>query len=215
MLLYTWTRCEMISSSCWFITFWQLSFSFYLTPPGLFLCLFSIVLTQMKFESRYHKIGILVIFTHDVTDILLEYTKCAIYLKNRNGKMYQYFEDISNIGFLVFAVSWYYIHSIFFCQCKFYLIVLSRFMFRLYWFPLKIMYSSGVVAAFKLLFAQGGLYEFFNLLLVFLLCLDIYWFSVIMNILIKIATGQFKAVDDTRESKENDCDQPDGVKKEN
>lgn len=57
-------------------------------------------------SSRYHKIGVLVIFVHDVTDILLEFTKCNVYLKNRGGKFYPFHEHLSNIGFATFAFAW-------------------------------------------------------------------------------------------------------------
>ena len=38
--------------------------------------------------KRYHNVGILVVFLHDVTDVILEFTKCNVYAKNRNGKFY-------------------------------------------------------------------------------------------------------------------------------
>ena len=100
----------------------------------------------------------LVIFVHDVTDILLEFTKCNVYLKNRNGKFYAFHEQISNIGFATFTLAW--------------------FLFRLYWFPLKILYSTGVVGVHKAYYRGAGLYTFFNILLWILLILDIYWFYV-------------------------------------
>lgn len=56
--------------------------------------------------SSYHKVGILVIFVHDVTDILLEMTKCHVYLKKRNNKEYKIHDLISSIGFVAFATSW-------------------------------------------------------------------------------------------------------------
>lgn len=110
---------------------------------------------------RYHKVGILVVFLHDVTDILLEFTKCNVYLKKRNGKFYAYNEHISNIGFVGFTITW--------------------FVFRLYWYPLKVLYTSGVVAAHRAYIRGAGLYAFFNSLLWFLLFLDLYWFYVILK----------------------------------
>ena len=97
-------------------------------------------------------------FLHDITDILLEFTKCHVYVKKRNNKFYAYNEHISNIGFVGFTITW--------------------FVFRLYWYPLKVLYSSGVVAAHRAYLRGAGLYAFFNSLLWFLLFLDLYWFYV-------------------------------------
>ena len=131
-----------------FATRYNLKFNF-----NSFHCFISFFLT-----FRYHKIGILVVFLHDVTDILLEFTKCHVYVKKRNGQFYAYNEHISNIGFVGFTISW--------------------FVFRLYWYPMKVLYSSGVVAAHRAYIRGAGLYAFFNLLLWFLLFLDLYWFYV-------------------------------------
>jgi hypothetical protein len=51
-------------------------------------------------------------FVHDINDILLEYTKCHSYLKNRNGMVYAWNEFLSNIGFVVFTISWYVLNWI-------------------------------------------------------------------------------------------------------
>ena len=106
---------------------------------------------------RYHKIGLLVLFVHDVTDILLEFTKCNAYIKKRNGNIYRCNEYLANFGFVAFTASW--------------------FLFRLYWFPLKILYASSVLS-YRAYRRGAGLYSI-NFLLWFLLILDIYWFYVI------------------------------------
>jgi ceramide synthetase len=139
----------------------------------------TMTLIIVSYATRYHKIGILVVFVHDVTDILLEFTKCNVYLKNRNKKYYPFHEYVANIGFATFAVAWY--------------------VFRLYWFPLKILYSTGVVAAHRAYHRGAGLYAFFNGLLWFLLFLDLYWFYYIIHFLYKVATGQASEVNDTRD----------------
>jgi sphingoid base N-stearoyltransferase len=108
--------------------------------------------------KRYHNVGILVVFLHDVTDVILEFTKCNVYAKNRNGKFNTYNDYVANLGFVSFAIAW--------------------FVFRLYWYPLKVLYSSGVVAAHRAYIRGAGLYTFFNSLLWLLLFLDIYWFYV-------------------------------------
>lgn len=145
----------------------------------LFHHFLTMILLIVSFATRYHKIGILVVFLHDVTDILLEFTKCHVYVKKRNGKFYAYNEHISNIGFVGFTITW--------------------FVFRLYWYPLKVLYSSGVVAAHRAYIRGAGLYGLFNLLLWFLLFLNLYWFYFILLFLYKVATGQLKEINDTRD----------------
>ena len=53
-----------------------------------------------------------------------------------------------------------------------------RFLFRLYWYPLKVLYSTGVVTAYRAYDRGCGLYGFFNSLLWILLGLNIYWLVV-------------------------------------
>lgn len=57
-------------------------------------------------KKRFHKIGLLVLFVHDITDIFLESAKCNVYLKNRNGTYYPLYEHLANIGFGIFTVTW-------------------------------------------------------------------------------------------------------------
>jgi hypothetical protein len=53
-------------------------------------------------------------------------------------------------------------------------------MFRLNWFPKKILYTAGVVGINRCIKSgtERGFYEFFNALLWILLLLDLYWFYV-------------------------------------
>jgi hypothetical protein len=68
-----------------------------------------------------------------------------------------------------------------------------RYLFRLYWFPLKILYTTSVVSVYVAAERGAGLYLFLNSLLWLLLGLDIYWFCVSFQIIIlKINLGQFK-----------------------
>lgn len=118
----------------------------------------TLTLIVVSYATRYHKIGLMVLFVHDVTDILLEFTKCNVHLKNRSKKFYPLHEKISNYGFAAFTIAW--------------------FVFRLYWFPLKILYATGVVSVHRAYHRGAGLYGFFNSLLLILLMLNIYWFYV-------------------------------------
>jgi sphingoid base N-stearoyltransferase len=66
----------------------------------------TMILITVSYATRYHKIGLLVLFVHDVTDILLEFTKINVYLKNRNKKFYALHDHVSTIGFATFSFAW-------------------------------------------------------------------------------------------------------------
>ena len=53
-----------------------------------------------------------------------------------------------------------------------------RYLFRLYWFPLKILYTSSVVSTHADSNRGVCFYFFYNCLIWFLMFLNIYWFSV-------------------------------------
>lgn len=55
---------------------------------------------------RYYKAGVVVLFLHDICDVVLEFTKLCICMKIRDKKHYYMFEVLTNIGFLLFAFSW-------------------------------------------------------------------------------------------------------------
>ncbi|XP_064644935.1 ceramide synthase 1-like isoform X2 [Lineus longissimus] len=136
-------------------------------------------LIGFSYAVRYHKVGALVLFVHDVTDICLEFTKCNVYLKDRGGRFYAFHDILSTIGFIFFASTW--------------------FIFRLYWFPLKVLHSAGH-GAMTYAPSLPVFWFFFNVMLWILQILNIYWFMFIVNFLYKIATGQMKEVDDIREN---------------
>lgn len=57
-------------------------------------------------SCRYHNVGILVLFLHDINDVQLEFTKLNVYFKHRGGVYHRLNDIISNIGCLTFSVSW-------------------------------------------------------------------------------------------------------------
>ncbi|XP_072020618.1 ceramide synthase 1-like [Amphiura filiformis] len=136
-------------------------------------------LIGFSYAARYHNIGILVIFCHDVNDICLECAKVFIYLKVRAGKFYPVCEFMANIFFSLFALGW--------------------LMCRMYWFPLKVLYS--ILPSTAKVYYQDHL-PFgieFNVLLWLLMAMDVYWFSLILVFLFKIIIGDTKEMDDPRE----------------
>uniref|UniRef100_A0A671SHE6 Ceramide synthase 1-like n=1 Tax=Sinocyclocheilus anshuiensis TaxID=1608454 RepID=A0A671SHE6_9TELE len=137
----------------------------------------TLALITFSYAFRYHNIGILVLFLHDINDVQLEFTKLNVYFKTRGGKEYL-------INDLV-------------CSCY-----LCRFWFRLYWFPLKVLWASCVTSIRSV--PNIPFYFFFNTLLFALLLMNIYWFLFIVLFVVKVLTGQMKEVNDVREYEEED-----------
>ncbi|GFY45362.1 ceramide synthase 1 [Trichonephila inaurata madagascariensis] len=137
----------------------------------------TVTLISISYSLRYHNIGSLVLFTHDACDILLEYTKLNVYFKIQGGKLKRRHEIFANISFFCFTVAWY--------VC------------RLYWYPLRVLYTATSDVQRMKLVLPGAL--LMNSLLWILQILNIYWFLFILQFLFRVATGQVKEVDDTRE----------------
>ncbi|XP_069505271.1 ceramide synthase 1 isoform X2 [Ambystoma mexicanum] len=137
----------------------------------------TLVLISFSYAFRYHNIGILVLFLHDINDIQLEFTKLNVYFKNRGGAYHRFNDVISDIGCVTFSFSWFW--------------------FRLYWFPLKVLYAtchSSLQAVPDIPF-----YFFFNILLFALTLMNVYWFLYIVMFVGKVLTGQMHEVNDVRE----------------
>ncbi|KAM4808767.1 ceramide synthase 1 [Rhinophrynus dorsalis] len=139
--------------------------------------LVTFTLISFSYAFRYHNIGILVLFFHDVNDIQLEFTKLNVYFKTRDGKYHRVNDVISDIGCITFSVSWFW--------------------FRLYWFPQKVLYAT----CYSSLESNPNIpfYFFFNVLLFALTLMNIYWFLYIVLFVVKILTGQMKEVNDVRD----------------
>ena len=60
----------------------------------------------LQFNFRYHRIGVLVLFLHDVNDVFLEFCKLCVAFKTRNGKYHIVPDILSNVGFLCFTFLW-------------------------------------------------------------------------------------------------------------
>ena len=61
----------------------------------------------IAFLCRYYKVGVLVLFLHDLCDVLLEFTKLCVCWKSRDNKQHYWPAVLINIGFLAFSFSWY------------------------------------------------------------------------------------------------------------
>lgn len=65
---------------------------------------------------RYHNVGILVLFLHDINDIQLEFTKLNVYLKSRGGGYYLLNDVLSNMGSVSFSITWSVSAKAFLCS---------------------------------------------------------------------------------------------------
>lgn len=58
------------------------------------------------YPCRYHNVGLLVFFLHDVSDVQLEFTKLNIYFKARGGTYRRLHGLVANLGCLSFCFCW-------------------------------------------------------------------------------------------------------------
>ncbi|KAG8454931.1 hypothetical protein GDO86_001231 [Hymenochirus boettgeri] len=139
--------------------------------------LVTFTLITFSYAFRYHNIGILVLFLHDINDIQLEFTKLNVYFKTRGGRYHRVNDIISDIGCVTFSMSWFW--------------------FRLYWFPQKVLYAT----VYSSIESNPSIpfYFFFNALLFTLTLMNIYWFLYIVMFVLKVVTGQIQEVNDVRD----------------
>ncbi|CAB4007018.1 ceramide synthase 1-like [Paramuricea clavata] len=137
----------------------------------------TVFLLCFSFAVRYYKVGVLVLFLHDLCDVFLEFTKLCVCWKTRNNKKHYWPSVLINVGFLAFSFSWFY--------------------FRLYVFPYKVLYPSGHYAVGVL--PHAPFYYFFNGLLLFLFSMNLWWFHFIILLIWRVATGKSPEVEDVRE----------------
>lgn len=151
----------------------------------------TLTLIACSYAFRYHNVGILVFFLHDVNDIQLEFTKLNVYFKHRGGVYHRLNDVLSNIGCLTFSISWFW--------------------FRLYWFPLKVLYATCYSSLQSV--PNIPFYFFFNALLLVLTLMNIYWFLYIVLFVAKVLMGQMQEVNDVREYDMEDSKKPTTAKK--
>ncbi|KAJ7321492.1 Ceramide synthase 1 [Desmophyllum pertusum] len=135
-------------------------------------------LILFSFAIRYHRIGILVLFLHDINDVSLEFTKLCLGFKSRGGKYHRIPDILSTTGFLTFAVLWFY--------C------------RLYLYPIKVLYTCGCGCR-PYVPLTAPFYFFFNGMLWTLFFMNLWWFQFIVWLIIRIVCGKSPGVEDTRE----------------
>ncbi|KAK1897542.1 Ceramide synthase 1, partial [Dissostichus eleginoides] len=131
----------------------------------------TLALICFSYAFRYHNVGILVLFLHDINDIQLDAEGGGVLLLN---------DVLSNMGSVSFSITWFW--------------------FRLYWFPLKVLYATCVSSLQSV--PNIPFYFFFNTLLFTLLLMNIYWFLFIVVFVVKVL--KVKEVNDVREYEEEE-----------
>ena len=50
--------------------------------------------------------GLMVLFFHDIGDVMLEFAKIQVYFKEMGGKKYSFFKVTGDVAFGCFAIQW-------------------------------------------------------------------------------------------------------------
>jgi len=82
----------------------------------------------------------------------------------------------------------------------FYMSLFCRIWFRLYWFPVKVLYSSAAVSI--IVYPGGPFYIPFNIMLTILYIMQVYWFGFIIALIMRVMVGG--RVEDIREDLPSD-----------
>lgn len=137
----------------------------------------TLVLLGMSYTFRCHNIGVLVLVLHDLSDVLLEFSKLNVYLKVRGGRRHAVHDHMATIAFACFAITW--------------------FLMRLHYYPRKVMYAASTGLFVKQVFPAH--YLLFLGLLSVLLVMNLYWFGLIVLFTVRVLMGDIRELDDTRE----------------
>merc|ERR1712000_69746 len=126
----------------------------------------------------YFRVGMLVMFSMDVCDTFLYSAKILKIVKS-GGKV-DYPAAVYYIGFGMIPVTWFF--------------------FRLVYFPFVVMRTTAIDAFIASGYDNADGWAPFNILLLILLCLNTWWFSIIVKIMWRSITSQsLQALDDIRE----------------
>ena len=124
-------------------------------------------LITFSYATKYHNVGVIIVFLHDICDVFLEVAKISRYLQVLGGKHYWISDFVSWVGFLIFSSLWV--------------------LLRLYWFQTIVLMGTAVnVILYDI---DGEFYLIFNTLLLILYGLNLYWFGFILLVVYDIIVG--------------------------
>ena len=138
----------------------------------------TIALVLISHLTSFSRIGTVTFFLHDISDIFLESAKCIIYSSKAKGQAW--LSNIADVFFAIFAISF--------------------FILRLVIYPKLVVYSM-IVESKEMLGTWVGYYVISSLLSV-LVCLHIFWFSLIAKMIYKLLTSGIEK--DERSDDEDD-----------
>ena len=121
----------------------------------------ALLLIAISYLTRTHRVGILVLYLHDVCDVIMESCKCLVKLQFKNKWLVKLSEATRVGGFALFIVFW--------------------FLYRLYYFPLRIIYPSVLYLSSNPVYSWFPLAFFLYFLLWFIFSMNLYWASVSDN----------------------------------
>uniref|UniRef100_A0A0X3Q296 Ceramide synthase 1 n=2 Tax=Schistocephalus solidus TaxID=70667 RepID=A0A0X3Q296_SCHSO len=139
----------------------------------------TIFLLYFSMLARFYRIGALVLFLHDFSDILLEAGKFTVALRDHIPEHKSFYEFFANCLFAAFTASWFFL--------------------RIYWFPLKVLHSTTWGVYLTHLGREAYFFLLFNALLWTLFAMHLYWSYFIVKMLLKICTGSMPSIEDARE----------------
>ncbi|KAH7952140.1 hypothetical protein HPB52_019258 [Rhipicephalus sanguineus] len=108
----------------------------------------TLVLLGMSYTFRCHNIGVLVLVLHDLSDVLLEFSKLNVYLKVRAGRKHVVHDRIASAAFVCFAITCtgLFVKQVFPAHYLFFLGLLSVLLvMNIYWFGMIVLFAVRVV----------------------------------------------------------------------
>nr|CDS17732.1 lag1 longevity assurance 1 [Echinococcus granulosus] len=139
----------------------------------------TIALLSFSFFAKFHRVGLLVLFLHDISDVILELGKFFIAVRSKYPEYANRLEHIANCLFAAFVLTWFYL--------------------RIYLFPTKVIYGTTWGVYLTHLDREAYFFLFFNTMLTTLYLLHIYWSYFIVVMLCKIAIGRMPKIEDERD----------------
>ncbi|XP_054156019.1 ceramide synthase 1-like [Oppia nitens] len=136
----------------------------------------TLTLLSLSLATKAHRVGVIVLLLHDGCDVAMEVTKCLLLFKYK-GIVGKLIDGLTAISFITFVGSW--------------------IICRLYWFPMKAIYTSSAY------FTQQNTQKFPFMLVLYtmlwvILAMDVYWFIFIIKLSVNVITGKSK-IEDNRE----------------
>jgi len=131
----------------------------------------TIFLIHFSYVVGFHRVGLLVLICHDINDIIFELGKTYVYREK---------EPHTTITFVMIMIVW----------------VISRLTI----FPFVVIKSTIFEIVEFIPFEIAPFLISFNISLLFLLGLHIYWFYLMINMAFRVLTGREKGVVDSRET---------------